>query len=336
MVMVQRSWDAKVKLRHLRVFETVARHRSLTAAASALGVTQPALSKWLRELESEVGSTLFERSRPLKLGPSGEVLLRHVKRMFGELHRARDEMKVLHRGDTGSVRVGTVFGPASVIVPRAVTMLREAAPALAIFLHEDSLDRLLTRLQGRELDVIVGRLEEQAFNADVVCEALYRDPASVVARTDHPLRRKKRPSWRDAHEYPWIVPVLGAPMRLRIEEAFALAGLPLPANRIESMSPIANLMLVRETHHLAVMSIDLARQFEDSGLLRRLPLEITQGLGPVGMLWNDNGGLPLAPAVERFLGCLRAQAGSTGREKVDGFPRSQAALREPRIVRQQE
>jgi DNA-binding transcriptional LysR family regulator len=321
------GWAAKVKLRHLRVFETVARHRSLTAAASALGVTQPALSKWLRDLESEVGVALFERGRQLNLCPSGEVLLRHVVRMFGELQRAREEIAVLRRGDAGSIRVGAVFGPASVIVPRAVVMLKDVAPGLAVFLHEDSLDRLIPRLQARELDVVVGRLEEQVFSADIVCEALYHDPASVVARTGHPLMRKKRPTWTDARDYPWIVPLSGAPMRLRLEETFALAGLPLPAQRIESMSPIANLMLVWETNHLAVMSGNLVRHFEDVGSVRRLPLDIKQGLGPVGMLWSENGGMSTAPAVKRFLDCLRAQAGRTEHRQMVRVRRPRAASR---------
>lgn len=306
--MEERDWTRHMKLRHLHVFAAVARHKSLTGAAAELRVTQPALSKWLRELESQVGSSLFERGRELKLRPTGQLLLRHVNRVIGELSRARDEMTAARRGHAGSLRVGTVFGPASIMVPRAVIKMRETAPSLAIFLYEDTLDRLLPRLQERELDLVVCRLEEQALNASMAYEALYRDPAIIVARTGHPLARKRRLTWREAHEYSWILPAVGSPMRLRLEALFAHAGLPLPARRIESVSPIVNLMLVSKTDHLAVMSRDLAREFGKAGLVCLLPLTIEAELGPVGMLWIDG---PMDPAIAGFLDCLRSLANKT-------------------------
>lgn len=309
-----RDWTRHKKLRHLHVFATVARHRSLTAAAVALGISQPAMSKWLRELESQVGSALFDRGRELKLLPQGEVLLRRVERVLGELGRAGDEMKELALGRAGSVRVGTVFGPGSIFVPRAVVTFSEAAPSVEVFLYEDTVDRLLPRLQTGELDVIVCRLEEQALNAAVSSEVLYDDPARIVARPGHPLARSRRLTWAEVHECAWILPVRGAPMRLRIEQAFAQAGLSLPARRIESVSPISSLTLVRETDRLAVMSSDLAHYFEDAGLVRRLPLAVEQGVGPVGMLWIDG---PVASTVERLLECLRRQAREVHRRSIE-------------------
>lgn len=334
--MAKPTWTENVKLRHLRIFTTVAQHPSLTAAAAALRITQPALSKWLRELESQIGDELFTRGRQLQLRPSGEILLHYVQRMFGELHRARDELTVLRGGQAGSVRVGTVFGPASMLVPHAVAMLREVAPAIGILLDEGTVDRLLPRLEAKELDVVVGRLEEQTLNAEVTCEALYHEAACVVARDGHPLTLRKTLGWRDTHEYPWIVPVAGMPMRLRIEEAFALVGLSVPGRRIESASPIANLMLLRDTDHLTVMAGHLARRFETSRLLRTLPLEIRQGLGPVGMLWIDKDGTATTPAVQRFLECLRTQARKLNESpQPRGTSRSRATSRSPRIDRQQ-
>lgn len=299
------DWSRRLKLRHLDVFRALVESGSLTAAAESMHLTQPALSHWLRELEDAVGLVLFTRGRRLSLTPAGEVFLRHAKRMLGDVARTREELAAVRTGAVGRVRVGVVPVGTPVLVPRMVVRLQKSLPGLSIHLVEDSLDQLLVRMQHHELDVIVGRLEQQALNSGFPHARLYREPVCVVARPGHPLARRRKLSWSDVSAFPWIVSPAGTPMRMRLEAVFAAAGLPLPRAPLESVSMPVNQAVLGDTDCLALMSHSIGLYYEALGLLKTLPLQLREGLGDVGMLWGD---AEPAGTVVRVLEALRQEA----------------------------
>ncbi len=299
------DWSRRLKLRHLDVFRELVDSGSVTGAAEAMHLTQPALSHWLKELEDAVGVPLLIRGRRLRLTPAGEVFLRHAKRMLGDVARTREELASIRAGALGRVRVGVLLVAAPVLVPRMAARLQRGMPRLTITLVEGTLDQLLTRMHQHELDIIVGRLEEQALNSGFAHAHLYGEPVTVVSRPGHPLAARRRLAWRDVSAYPWIVPPVGTPMRIRLEAVFAKAGLPLPEARLESVTMLANQTVLSETDYLAVLSQSIALHFEQLGLLKSLPLQIHEGLGGVGMLWAD---AEPGPAVQHVLDALQEEA----------------------------
>lgn len=299
------DWSRRLKLRHLDVFRALVESGSVTGAAETMHLTQSALSHWLKELEDAVGMPLLIRSRRLRLTPAGEVFLRHAERMLGDVARTREELASIRAGAVGRVRIGVLLVAAPVLVPRMVARLQCALPRLAVTLVEGTLNQLLTRMHRHELDVIVGRLEEQALNSGFSHAYLYDEPVTVVSRPAHPLARRRRLVWRDVSAYPWIVPPVGTPMRVRLEAAFAKAGLPLPEARVESVTMLANQTVLSETDYLAVLSQSIALHFEHLGLLKSLPLQIHEGLGGVGVLWADS---EPEPAVKHVLEALHEEA----------------------------
>src|SRR5665213_433517 len=98
---VHPSWMRRLKIRHLEVFMSLVQTGSQSATAALLHVTQPALSKWLRELEQNVGCPLFERGRPLKLTVYGHVVLRYSQRVLGDSLRTANELESLRAGSSG-------------------------------------------------------------------------------------------------------------------------------------------------------------------------------------------------------------------------------------------
>ena len=76
------AWLMRLRIRHLEVFRMLVRTGSQSETAALMHITQPALSKWLRELETQAGCALMERERPLRLTADGEVLLRYAERLF--------------------------------------------------------------------------------------------------------------------------------------------------------------------------------------------------------------------------------------------------------------
>jgi len=298
-------WLRRLKLQHLSVLVTIARHGTLTAAAQALECSQPAVSKWLADIEGALGIELFVRGRRLRPTPYAEALLRHAERMLGEARRMHAEIRAIRDGASGLVRIGAMTVGAAALLPAALLELRRADSSVRIQVAEDIAVGLWERFERNALDVLVIRLDERALAAQHPMEPLFDDPHCVVARPGHPLARRKRIGWRDAAPYPWILPPAGTPLRHAIDATFAGAGLAPPAPWLESASPTANLGLLRTTDCLGVYSLAAGLAHQEPGLLRALPLPLAYGMDPVGLVWRD--AVP-APPVARVLDALRGAA----------------------------
>jgi DNA-binding transcriptional LysR family regulator len=299
------SWLLRLRIRHLEVFRMLVRTGSQSETAALMHITQPALSKWLRELEAQADCTLLEGQRPLRLTAQGEVLLRYAERVLGDSLRTGKEMEAIRAGSSGLLRVGVLRAVAPVLMPRAILRCRERAPRLQIRLYEDSLDNLLPALRRHELDCVIGRLHGEALGPEFQSEALYEEPVLAMVRRGHPLQAKPRPTLADAAAYPWILPLPGMPMRARLEAEFAAANTRLPLEQVESVSLIVNEMLLLSSDMISVVSQQLAQHYEQSGKLAILPLVMRQALGPVGLLWIDERP---SNALHGFLQSVREEA----------------------------
>jgi DNA-binding transcriptional LysR family regulator len=114
------DWTYRLRLRHLQVLLSLASTGNLSQSAAALNSTQPALSKWLKELEEDVGLPLFERhARGLRPTSYGEALIEHARRIEAHLDIARDDMQALRAGGSGLVSIGTSGVSAADTVPPA-------------------------------------------------------------------------------------------------------------------------------------------------------------------------------------------------------------------------
>ena len=120
-------------LRLLSVFEAVARHRSLSLAARTLNVTQPAVSKSLRDLEQWIGATLFDRNRrPLALTESGEVLLGATREGLGLIADALAEIGRIKAAREGALRLSCSIGFATYWLMRRLSAFSAAWPDIAV------------------------------------------------------------------------------------------------------------------------------------------------------------------------------------------------------------
>jgi len=296
------AWISRLKIRHFEVLTTLVQTGSQSATAERLHVTQPALSKWLRELEQNMGCPLFTRGRPLRLTAYGDVVLRYAQRVLGDSARTVDELASLRSGSSGRVRVGALGPVAAIVLPKVIVRCRSELPDLQITVFEDTQDILLPRLQRHELDCVVGRLQPAALRAGIFSEALYEEPVHVVVRPRHPLLKRKKLVWHDLAEFPWILPLPETPMRQRVDAEFAASGLPSPRNAVESTSLLTNQRLLQQSDMVMAMSRQLAVHLRDSGSLAILPIRLDHALGAVGMLWVDE--LPSA-ALVRFMEAVR-------------------------------
>lgn len=303
------SWVSRVKLRHLRVLVAIFQHGSLTATASALHMSQPAVSKWLSDIEAALGVRLFERGRRLRPTAYGKALAHHAERMLGEARRMHEEIEAIHDGASGILRIGTMGVAAPVLLPRALRLLRSMDSALRIVLIEDIAVGLWPRFERNELDLIVGRLDEHPHGSDYPAEPLHMDPYCVISGPQHPLAQVRKPTWAEAADYPWILPPAQTPLRRAIGATFISMGLTPPRPWLESVAATTNQVLLRESACLGIISRSVAQHYESLGVLKALPLDLTSEIAAVSMVWRD---IRPSPVLARALDALRAAA----RERV--------------------
>src|SRR5690242_8001652 len=134
-----------MELRHLRYFVAVAEELHFTRAAEKLGIKQPPLSQQIRQLEQEMGTSLFRRlTRGVELTESGAVLLDDARRILEQVERAKTGVQSRARGETGRVRVGfagaTYFQP---LVPRIIRAYRERYPGVVVTPEQSNTPRLV-------------------------------------------------------------------------------------------------------------------------------------------------------------------------------------------------
>jgi DNA-binding transcriptional LysR family regulator len=300
------DWTYRLRLRHLQVLLSLASTGNLSQSAAALNTTQPALSKWLKELEEDVGLALFERhARGLRPTPYGDALIEHARRIEAHLDNARDDMLALREGGSGLVSVGTSGVSAADTVPLAVARLLERMPRANVRIVESTMNQLMPQLARGELDIVVGRSGQKYDDPQLQTERLYTEPINFVARPHHPLTGKAEVGWDDVLAYSWIVWPQGTPVRNALETALSAVGRALPTHCVETNSSILNLTLLNNTDLVGIASHRAALRFEQLNAVQILPMQL-EGFGSVSMYWhaeNEN-----RAAVATALEALRAYA----------------------------
>ncbi|HEB3530115.1 TPA: LysR family transcriptional regulator [Burkholderia cenocepacia] len=302
------DWTEKLKLRNLRMLLTLAETGNMSQSAALLNTTQPGMSKWLKEIEDDIGVPLFERlARGLRPTPFGDTLIEHARRIEGQLDLAREELDAMRSGSSGLVVIGTSGAASAETVPLAVLELLRQMPKAQIRLVESTMDRLMSQLDRSELDIVVGRSAPELQHPRIHAESLYLEPIHLVARPRHPLFQLDAVDWSDVQAYRWIVWPRGTPIREAVDLALTRARYAVPLESVESNSTVLNLTLINNSDTIGFASHRTARRLEEMGALRIVPLPLS-GFGSVSLYWNaDWAG---RPAVALMLKCLRGTAAS--------------------------
>ena len=217
-----RRLDQRLKTQHLRCIEAIAANGSLLKASAALGLSQPALSKCLREAEGIVGKPLFERhSRGARLTAAGLAFRDASRRVGAELRRLDETLESLDRPGFGALALGVLPVAASGVLPGALTRLKAAEPGMRVRLEQGRTEELLPLLAAGEIDLVVGRLYDPVTPDAFARERLWTEPMSILARAGHPLFKAPRVDAEALRAYDFVLPTItqrvgsggGAPAR---------------------------------------------------------------------------------------------------------------------------
>jgi LysR family pca operon transcriptional activator len=274
--------DARLRLRHLRCFLETARTGSLSAAAEALHVSQPAASKTIRELEEIVGVALFDRGgRRLALTPAGALFQQHAGTAMLALDRAQD---MARRAPARLTRltVGVLPTVATAVFPRAALAFRERFPNCVLRVSTGPNWLLLSQLREGTLDLIVGRMPSPEQMTGLTFRQLYTERVVLVVRPGHPLIRGGRLA-EELADYPLLLPPAGAVITPAVQAFLLSVGLQSLQPAFESVSLAFGRKVVQGSDTVWFISEGVVAEEIAQGTLAALDPGTELLAGPVGI-----------------------------------------------------
>lgn len=291
-----------MKLTHLRDVLAVAEQGSIRAASRRLGATQPALTRSIREIEHELGVSLFERhAKGVRLTDMGRALVRRAEAVQSEVRRAREEIEQLKGRGTGEVSIALSTASIMSVMPRAIKEFRRRYPDAVLKISETFFQPIERDLASGRVDFYVGPLEKATSAPELLVEHLFPNDRLIVARRGHPLAHAR--SLAELIDARWIRPTLSPSIvEGDFEEMFVRAGLPRPNIVLNSRSALITMVAIGESDLLTVAP----RQWLDMPLLSGViqPLAMTPlTAAPIAIIRRQD--MPLTPIAEYLCDMMR-------------------------------
>lgn len=311
---VLRQRVERLKIRHLRLLDVVARRGSLSAAAEELGISQPGATKLLHELEHALGLPLVDRTaRGGQLNEPGVRVLDRLRVALGAVDATATALAV--GPDLPLVRVGLLPLVGIDALCRVAQWLSEADRLPRMVLQLGTVEHLVGCLREAEVDCVVGVLggdvTPQALQ-DFHITPLWHQSMVAVAAADHPLTRRRSVPLQDLLDSDWVLMPKHSASRKAFDRVFLGAGLVPPSPRIETESFHIAMGLVAHTRMLAVVPIGAYQQqpaalrrvrmspaFQSTAVVMLTPRSVPEL--PVVALLRD-AFLRVAPAMQQDAG----------------------------------
>jgi DNA-binding transcriptional LysR family regulator len=190
-----------VQLRHLI---SLAATGSFSKSAEALHLTQPALSRSIRALESELAMALFDRvGRRNELTPFGMEVLARARQLVFEADELRDRGRQMREGQGGAVRIGMGSGPGAMLMTPFLMHMAQHHPAMRVVVSRGGTELLAQALRARMLDALVVDVRSLPPATDLQISVLHEMRGVFMCRRGHPLTRLRKPVGFDAvQRYP--------------------------------------------------------------------------------------------------------------------------------------
>ena len=292
----------------VRCHIAIANAGSAAEAAQTLGISQPAVHRAARQIEQNVGMSLYRRRvHSVSANPAGIEFARCLSLALCEIAQASEDLAYARGQLTGKVAIGVLPLLPPRLVARAIQRLRERYPAARVTVDEGSHARLLRELSAGAIDIIIGGLREPRLTGSVQETELFADPYVVAVRKGHRLAGQKSIAAHDLADYDWVVPQRNVPRRAVIDSIFAR--LPVkPPLVVETSSLAMMIAMLVESDCITLLSRALIREASPGSEMVALELVTPEASRAVGYTLRTDW---LGTAVQQaFVGHLREECAS--------------------------
>lgn len=296
--------ESKIRIRQLRCFVYVARNKSFVIAAKEMGLTQPAISRSVRELELIIGYPLFDRSqRGAELTARGRALLDAAETGLLQISHG----VALATGslrDSQMVRIGALPNVCSQYLPNIVARFKKVAPDVDLRITPGANADLLDSLRRGDADVVIGRLSTSTDMRGLVFEALFDEPLIFVVGENHRLAHTNA-SLEAALSCPLVLPPIGTVIRVEIDRYLAGKSVTQLNNIIETTSSDFQRAYIMQNECVCIVPRGVVQDDLARGTMVQLPIANDEMTGPVGLTTNPD--IAVSSSLAKFLDLVRSQ-----------------------------
>lgn len=306
-------WQARGRLRHLQVLVKVGELRNLKRSAEALGLSQPAVSQLLADLEDLIELPLFERhARGVRITPAGAELLPLARHVLDTLAEGSETLTAMRRAGEGVVRIAAVTSAVTGLLAQVLPSFVRANPTIQLQVRECDLDAWPLLLARGEADVAACRAAA-APPSGFDFHPLVEDRFIVACGPQHPLAARRRIGWQRLAQETWLPPPVGSTARQVFDTQMAAAGLqPAICNVVTRALTLTSALLQAEPL-LTLLPYGAARTFLATRQLAVLEPLPALPFTPIGLMLPHEGGSAalrsFAGFCDRFFVRGRATAG---------------------------
>lgn len=215
-----------MNLNQLRIFHITAGLNSFTKASRELCLTQPGISKHIKQLEEHFGIRLFDRlGKKVVPTQAGEVLYQATREIFELLDDATAKLNDLKGMTGGTLKLGASFTAGVYLIPELVGKFQARYPEIETLLEIDLSDKIARKVIANELDI--GFIGAPVSDDRLVSEVLFRDELVTIIPTNHPWKKRKSVTFPELESEKVVLASKGSGTRSVVEECLATAGVSL-------------------------------------------------------------------------------------------------------------
>ena len=294
-----------MKLTQLRDLVTVAQRGGLRRAARHLGLAQPAITRSIRDLENELGATLFERNTTgMELTPIGQAFFRRCVAIQHELKRACDEVQQMQGVASGSISVGLSTVPHVAMLPHVMAPFLKRYPDVALEITEGTFPEVEDQIRKGAMDFYIGPVWDGSLTSEFLSEKLFDNKRIVMGRPGNPFSHAK--SLAELVGANWVTTAVAATPEIELYPLFESHGLPKPKIAVRAHSSMSMIMAASSSDLLTLVPQQWRGFGRETGRLVHIEIDEEISAPPICMVIRSS--LPLAPAAEHLADLFRRAA----------------------------
>ncbi|MCQ8226246.1 MULTISPECIES: LysR family transcriptional regulator [Pantoea] len=263
--------SANLKLHQLRAFVDVARQGSIRAASRLSGLSQPALTKAIQELELALGARLFERRQQgVTLTDIGDNFFKHASLILEELRVAQEDIQQRLGLAGGRVNIGVGGSIARTVMPQVINQFHREYPLVKVRIVEGQLVSMVHELRQGELDFTINTYDKNHLDQELVFERLMERDYQVVMRKGHPMAHAR--TLAELQHCDWTMPTPQGSYYRLLHDLFGERGM-APKIVVTCETFMACTSLVAQSDFVSIISRDVIEDPTHGGQLISLELD---------------------------------------------------------------